>query len=84
MMEIGMLWFDNERKTTVPEKIARAVEFYRAKYKQAPTLCFAHPVTLGGAGMCRELSESVGLDVRTSGAILPCHFWIGVHHEGDA
>jgi hypothetical protein len=79
-MNIGMLWFDNDPKTEIEAKIARAASYYRNKYGKAPNLCFVHPTMLGitlspnGNGAIR----SGPVEVRISPSIRPNHFWIGV------
>jgi hypothetical protein len=71
-MEIGMLWFD-EGSSSVKEKVARAAEFYAAKYGAKPTVCILHPDTLG------SLEGRVGaIQLLAQRSILPNHFWIGV------
>ncbi|HEX9680352.1 MAG TPA: hypothetical protein VGA32_02785 [Anaerolineales bacterium] len=71
-MEIGMLWFD-EGPGSVKEKVARAAEFYAAKYGEKPTVCLLHPDTLG------SLEGRVGgIQLLAQRSILPNHFWIGV------
>ena len=38
-----MLWFDNDENTSLTDKIKRAAEYYRGRYKKEPNLCFVHP-----------------------------------------
>jgi hypothetical protein len=45
-MNTGMLWFDNDPKTTLTTKIERAVDYYRHKYGRDPNLCLIHPSML--------------------------------------
>ena len=72
-MDTGMMWFDDDKNSAVVDKVQRAAEYYREKYKQSPNLCFAHPVTMGKMVMVTD----TGVEVRPSGAILPDHFWMG-------
>ncbi|MGB9674383.1 MAG: hypothetical protein ACPL3P_09615 [Anaerolineales bacterium] len=86
-MDIGMLWFDNDPKTDLMDKILRAAAYYRHKYGKSPNLCFIHPTmmltsndnpVLGG----NKLSN---VEVRTSKSVRPNYFWIGVNETpGDA
>ena len=78
-MDIGMMWFDNDQNTSVMEKVERAAAFYRDKYGSIPNLCFAHPVTMGKA----PIKTDSGIDVLTSGAILPDCFWIGLDESPE-
>lgn len=71
-MNIGMLWFDNDPKTELNEKIKRASAYYQQKYGQTPNQCMVNP------GMVAE--DPVNLDalkVIASPTILPNHLWIG-------
>jgi hypothetical protein len=73
MMNLGMLWFDNDTKTDLAARISRAVTYYRGKYGQEPNLCFVNPKTLNGAQ-----PTGVAIEVRTTRSVLPNHFWLGV------
>ena len=74
-MEIGMLWFD-DGPGSVKEKVARAAEFYAAKYGQKATVCMVHPDTLG-----KVEGRVGGVELLPERAILPHHFWIGVEES---
>ena len=89
-MKIGMLWFDNDPKSSITVKIERAALYYRNKYGQIPTLCFVHPSMVPKEEAVKETSAknssengksyvAGGLEVRLNQAILPNHFWIGVN-----
>ncbi|HVN56149.1 MAG TPA: hypothetical protein VMT46_17590 [Anaerolineaceae bacterium] len=75
-MNTGMLWFDNDPKSDLSVKIQRAAEYYLKKYGENPDLCFVHPSMLG------ETAPRAGkIEVRSNRAILPHHFWIGIHSQ---
>jgi len=85
-MEIGMLWFDNDRKTSIPSKVEKAARYYEKKYGVNPDLCYVHPKTVKGEkGGNGQLQKSAEQDPITIGKILvlknekvlPDHFWIG-------
>ena len=90
-MEIGMLWFDNDKKSDYEAKIERAATYYRNKYGKTPNLCFVHPCMIpnNGGRAADETSQqaetqslkSQGVEIRTSKTMLPNHFWIGVHRQ---
>jgi hypothetical protein len=70
-MNIGMMWFDNDPKTSLATKIARAAEYYRAKYGRTPDICLVNPNT--------TIGEVMGnITIRSCKTILPGHLWIGV------
>ncbi len=88
-MDVGMLWFDNDKKANLQVKVARAVSYYQKKYGQAPNLCFVHPSMLSGAqngSAAHKKKKGVrtkGVEIRPSKSLLPNHFWLGVE-EGNA
>jgi hypothetical protein len=86
-MDIGMLWFDNDQKTSIPSKVARAADYYQKKYGKNPDICYVHPKTVvnqqGKAdGSARaDLQDQLRIGqvlVLINEKILPDHFWIGI------
>ncbi len=88
-MDIGMLWYDDDGKRQLDEKVARAVEYYRAKYGVQPTECYVHPSTLApdasagglGEGQPRSGSGRIvagGVRLRANRTVIKNHFWLGV------
>jgi len=73
-MNVGMLWFDNDPRTALKIKVARAADYYRKKYGRIPDLCLVHPTMLIEPHPDLELDK---MAVRTNRAILPGHLWIG-------
>ena len=71
-MDTGMLWYDNDPKTTLRDKIIRAAEFYRRKYGLTPTCCLVNTKQW-------EKVDLGVLKVRYADNILPFHLWIGVN-----
>jgi hypothetical protein len=80
-MDIGMLWFDNDKQAEVSAKIQRAADYYHKKYGVTPNLCFVHPSMIhnGSLKAQDEKMRSGEVEVRTSRSVLPNHFWIGVN-----
>jgi len=85
-MEIGMLWFDNDKKASIPSKVEKAARYYQKKYGVNPDLCYVHPKTVKGenGGVKRSRSASgcetfkIGkILVLKNEKVLPDHFWIG-------
>jgi hypothetical protein len=74
-MKIGMLWFDNDQKKTIEEKVAVAVKFYEDKYKIKPDVCFVNP------SMIDKSIGVNGISVRPNHKVLPGHFWIGTQED---
>lgn len=73
-MKTGMLWYDDDPKSDLGDKIVRAASYYQRKYGRVPDLCFVHPSMLGEAP-----PKPNGIEVRTNRQILPNHLWIGIH-----
>jgi hypothetical protein len=73
-MNTGMLWYDNDPKVDMTNKIQRAADYYMKKYGQNPDLCFVHPSMLGASTL-----NAGQIEVRTHRSIRPHHFWIGIH-----
>jgi hypothetical protein len=72
-MDIGMLWYDDDGKRPLGEKVTRAVDFYKTKYGVVPTVCFVNPATL------KDGPDSAGgVQLRSARNVLIDHFWIGV------
>jgi hypothetical protein len=67
----GMLWFDNDKKRTLSEKIRRAADYFNKKYGRVPNVCFVN----------KKVTEAVdlpGIKVRPTRSILPNHFLVGM------
>lgn len=77
-MEIGMLWFDDDKTRKLEEKVQRAVDHYLKKYGQKPTLCFVNPSTLNGGP-----DLLAGVQMRKSRSVMPNHFWIGYDERAE-
>ncbi len=71
-MKTGMLWFDNDAKRTLAEKVERAAAYYQKKYGRRPSLCFVHPSMLQG-----DAKKAGEIALEASRQVLPNHFWLG-------
>ena len=85
-MEIGMLWFDNDKQASIPSKVEKAARYYQKKYGVNPDLCYVHPKTVKGEkkriGRSRQTAGQEPLKigkilVLKNEKVLPDHFWIG-------
>ncbi len=81
-----MLWFDNDKKASIPSKVEKAARYYHQKYGVNPDLCYVHPKTVKGEKVGKKRSQKMaGQDSLQIGKILvlknekvlPDHFWIG-------
>jgi hypothetical protein len=80
-MNVGMLWYDNDPRTALTVKVARAADYYRQKYGLVADLCLVHPSMLGELrpdlleGPAGKVPGTVV--VRPNHIIQPGHLWIG-------
>jgi hypothetical protein len=72
-MDVGMMWFDEERGTELRARIDRAARYYKDKYGRTPNLCYIHPRTAEG-----EVRAKAEIEVRTSQSVQPDYFWLGL------
>jgi hypothetical protein len=72
-MDIGMLWYDDDHKRTLNERVSRAVDYYKAKYGVVPTVCFINPATLKDGP-----ETAAGVQLRSARNVLADHFWLGI------
>ena len=90
-MDIGMLWFDNDKKASIPSKVEKAARYYQKKYGKKPDVCYVHPKTVSGANgkkktspRSSEKSFTIGkIEVLKNEMVLPDHFWIGIKDADD-
>jgi hypothetical protein len=84
-MNVGMLWFDNDLKADLNTKVQRAASYFQKKYGKLPDLCFVHPSMANGLvqeSAQKEDQQAIkagDVEVRTTRAVLPNHFWIGIN-----
>jgi hypothetical protein len=97
-MDIGMLWYDDDKQRRFDEKVARAVEYYRTKYGVQPTECYVNPGMLGDdqpaakggraqpaqqvAGDEHAVRQVAGVRLRANRTVIKNHFWLGVGEGG--
>jgi hypothetical protein len=67
-----MLWLDDDKKSTLEEKVWRAADYYQQKYGRAPELCLVSKKTLADELIVGEI------EVRPVGNVMPNHLWLGV------
>jgi hypothetical protein len=91
-MEIGMLWFDNDKNTSIPNKVEKAARYYLKKYGVNPDLCYVHPKMVNGNNKKKKSAKAKSKPdqmhigsvlVLKDDKVLPDHFWIGVKTVED-
>ncbi len=80
-MNVGMLWYDNDPRTSLIVKVTRAADYYKQKYGLVPDLCLVHPSML--SGLHPDLIEgNIGkVALRPNRLIQPGHLWIGTEEK---
>jgi hypothetical protein len=70
-MREGLLWFDDDPKRSLTEKVVGAATRYRDKFGRVPNCCCVHPSMVDG-------EQHVGrVKIAPLGSVLRHHFWIG-------
>ena len=77
-MHTGLLWFDNDPRTTLSVKIQKAMDYYNKKFGRKPDLCLVHPSMMEANQIQLELGRLV---IRPYRPVMPGHFWIGVEDQ---
>ncbi len=84
-MKTGLLWFDDDPRKGLEEKVQRAATHYEHKYGHAPDLCYVHPGALsadrqvfGGNGKVTKVGQ---VAIRSGRSVLPHHFWLGMAED---
>ena len=76
-MDVGMLWYDNDPKRTLRERVIGGIEAYYAKFQEWPNMCYVS---------AKQWSQEMEFDLTYRGAevsvitapnVLIGHFWIG-------
>jgi hypothetical protein len=85
-MKTGLLWFDDDPRKELEEKVLRAAAHYERKYGQAPNLCFVHPSAFNGNGNGKQgkkndVVKAGEVEIRPGRSVLQHHFWLGMAEE---
>jgi hypothetical protein len=75
-MREGLLWFDNDPKRKLADKIGQAATRYQVRFGRRPTTCYLSDRDFDG-----ETAEVNGIRLRPVINVRPHHFWIGVEQE---
>ena len=75
-VKLGWMWFDDDPKTSLEDKLRQASECYRQKFGQKPRLCYVN----GGA--LADSPPAVGsVQMRGAGNVSPGYFLFVVESE---
>lgn len=78
-MDVGLLWYDNDPRRTLEDKVGQAVRRYRERYGRWPNTCYVHPSALEKAQELVMDGRDGALPIRVLSAtnVLLHHFWLG-------
>lgn len=75
-MQIGLLWFDNDPKRKLADKIGQAAARYQAKLRRKPTVCYLNAEEFDG-----KTEEINGIRLKPAANVRPHYFWIGIEQD---
>jgi hypothetical protein len=75
-MKEGLLWFDNDPRRKLADKISQAATRYQVRCGRKPTVCYLNVADLNG-----QSDEIKGIRLQVVSNVLRHHFWIGVDNE---
>lgn len=73
-MNVGMLWYDDDKSRSLEEKVRRAADYYQRKYGRKPNLCLVNPQS----GLNGKMAKVASVELKTAANVLPHHFWVGI------
>jgi hypothetical protein len=81
-MKTGLLWFDDNPRRELKDKVLRAAAHYEKKHGHRPNLCFVHPSAFSGNGNGKQVVKKAGkVEIRTGCSVLRHHFWLGLAEQ---
>lgn len=85
-MRTGLLWFDDDPRKELEEKVLRAAAHYERKHGHPPDLCYVHPDAFGdnGNGKKSDVVKAGEVEIRAGRSVLLHHFWLGMADEKGA
>jgi len=72
-VKVGLLWFDDDPRRSLAEKIEEAARRYREKFGMDPDTCYVNPSTLGDGKL-----NGTRVHVVPAPQVLPHHLLLGV------
>jgi hypothetical protein len=71
-VQVGLLWFDADKRRSPQQKLDDAAERYTERFGRAPNLCHVNP---------DDLFAHPSIRVQPDPAVLKSHFWVGFDEE---
>jgi hypothetical protein len=80
----GILWFDNNPKTNLQQKVDVASNHFKKKYGVIADTCHVNPSVFSGTDVLTFVETKNGnVSIVQDRAILPGHLWVGVDNDED-
>jgi len=77
MTRKGLLWFDNDPRRPLEEKVKRAAQRYKEKFGRMPNVCYINPTLLAqNEGLTSLPIQKATVKLVASPTILPNHFLV--------
>ena len=73
-MNAGLLWYDDDPKRSLVEKVCRAAHYYKRKHGVAADVCYVHPSVLRIGETEKGLD---GVRIAPLDTVLINHLWVG-------
>ncbi|MGQ9584577.1 MAG: hypothetical protein ACUVXG_04190 [Anaerolineae bacterium] len=77
-LQVGWMWFDDDSRTSLEEKVEKAAGRFRQKFGRTPNTCCVNPRLLPHG---QEEVWCGRVRVIPLPNVLPHHFWLGVMEE---
>lgn len=77
MMTLGMMWFDNDPKKTLEQKVDQAADYYLRKYGVRANRCMVNPRNLPAADSQTGAGRAGRVEILPLRSVMPGHLWIG-------
>jgi hypothetical protein len=78
-MDIGLLWYREDKKRKWPEEIDSAAKYYQSKYGSVPTICYVNPADWETYD--KRHTRIAGMSIRPNRTVITNHIWLGVETE---
>jgi hypothetical protein len=75
-MKEGLLWFDNDPRRKLTDKIGQASTRYQVKFGRRPTVCYVNE-----ADLAVQVKEVKGIRLQAVSNVLRHHLWVGVDND---
>jgi hypothetical protein len=82
-MKSGLLWYDNDPRRALEDKIGQAAQRYHEKHGHWPNTCFVHPQAMSDRTEevlripCPVEKNRTVIQVMSASNVLLHHFWLG-------